>query len=189
MWNAEGLTSFTKGLGPAVSRAMVYGGLRLGLYAPIRDAMHPNGTTASLSSKLAAGVLSGAVAAAATNPLDLVKTRLQVQHSISMSTHATQRGPLAVLHELIATQGLPGLWKGTAAGATRAAVLTASQCATYDASKRVCTVVQLDLTSHRSRSLTAGMADMGTVCPRRHSRTHWCKHAHWSCDNHCNSTR
>lgn len=155
MWVVEGVKSFTKGLGPAVGRAMIYGGvaytpsgnntahnhdhpptgLRLGLYAPIRDILpasdpsHP-----SLVNKLAAGALSGAVAAAATNPLDLVKTRLQVQGLRNAS-------PIAVLRDLIATQGVGGLWRGTAAGATRAAVLTASQCATYDAAKRVCVCV------------------------------------------------
>lgn len=144
MWSAEGSASFVKGLGPAVSRAMVYGGLRLGLYTPIRDALHTNGTSASLSTKLVAGSLSGAFAAAVTNPLDLIKTRLQVQENTHNSNNKGigrningARGPLVVLRELISTQGVVGLWKGTMAGSTRAAVLTASQCATYDAAKRV----------------------------------------------------
>lgn len=131
MYIAEGVTSFTKGLVPAVSRAMIYGGLRLGLYAPIRDAIHssPGAYHSSLTTKLAAGALSGAIAAAVTNPLDLVKTRLQGQGRVS--------NPLTLVRELVATSGVAGLWKGTAAGATRAAVLTASQCVTYDAAKRV----------------------------------------------------
>ncbi len=59
----------------------IHTGLRLGLYGPIRDAMH---VEHSFLGKLAAGVISGAGAAAASNPLDLVKTRLQVWWCMSV---------------------------------------------------------------------------------------------------------
>ena len=46
------------------------------------------------------------------------------------------RNYFAVLKEVLATEGVSGLWQGTSPGMMRAAVLTASQMATYDEVKR-----------------------------------------------------
>lgn len=43
---------------------------------------------------------------------------------------------MSVMRDVLAREGVLGLWKGTAPAATRAAVLTASQCATYDSIKQ-----------------------------------------------------
>ncbi len=47
------------------------------------------------------------------------------------------RSIISLLRAIVQKEGIGALWKGTGAGATRAAVLTASQCATYDEAKRV----------------------------------------------------
>jgi hypothetical protein len=69
-----GVLALWKGVVPAMARGMVYGGLRLGLYAPIKDALHTSNWNDSWSTykKIAAGMGSGGMAAAITNPTELV---------------------------------------------------------------------------------------------------------------------
>ena len=88
----EGVVALWAGLPPALARGFLYGGLRLGLYSPLKDAIAGlggsgteaagSGTAAaggapppqlSFVGKLLAGSLSGGVAAAITNPTELVK--------------------------------------------------------------------------------------------------------------------
>jgi solute carrier family 25 (mitochondrial uncoupling protein), member 8/9 len=64
-----------KGVVPAMVRGMVYGGLRLGLYTPIKEALQGSSRNdaGSTYKKIAAGITSGALAAAITNPMELVR--------------------------------------------------------------------------------------------------------------------
>ncbi len=58
---------------------MVYAGLRLGLYVPIRNTLAGDlkpGENPSLKVKIASGLLSGALAISVANPTDVVKIRL-----------------------------------------------------------------------------------------------------------------
>jgi solute carrier family 25 uncoupling protein 8/9 len=79
-----------KGLPPAVARGLFYGGLRLGLYNPIKSLMAgaggPQGgdgprrgpapkDQAPVGLKVAAGSLSGGLAAALSSPTELIKAR------------------------------------------------------------------------------------------------------------------
>ena len=56
-------------------RQFLYGGLRYGLYAPIKDVLAPGQTSLPLHLKILAGGLSGTIAQAMANPCDLVKVR------------------------------------------------------------------------------------------------------------------
>ena len=55
---------------------------------------------------IAAGSLSGALAAWASNPIDLIKTRLQ-------SKENPHRTSTAVVRSIVQTDGIRGLWRGT----------------------------------------------------------------------------
>eukprot|EP00798_Chlamydomonas_sp_ICE-L_P012522 gene12522-15738_t len=75
----EGALALWKGLPPAVVRGLTYGGLRLGLYSPIKSMLvgeeckqHGGGGGAILT-KILAGSMSGGIAAVATSPTELVK--------------------------------------------------------------------------------------------------------------------
>ncbi|WIA37876.1 hypothetical protein OEZ86_014723 [Tetradesmus obliquus] len=152
----EGVLALWKGWLPGVTRGILYGGLRLGLYNPIKEALaahqqqaavsihssssssqpssiHSSNSSSSSSSspssavsnKLLAGVASGSLAAALLSPTELIKVRLQAPRSAYSSASAA-------VAAVVAADGVKGLWKGATPGVVRAAVLTASQCVTYD---------------------------------------------------------
>ncbi|GFH14689.1 predicted protein [Haematococcus lacustris] len=121
------------GLGPSLARGFFFGGARLGLYTPIKSAiMGGNSSSASFELKVLSGSLSGGLAAAVTSPIELVKTRLQA----AGKTPGAQKTSMGVIRAVMAADGVAGLWKGAMPGLFRSAILTASQCATYDEVKR-----------------------------------------------------
>lgn len=48
---------------------------------------------------------------------------------------------IGVLKKIVAEEGVKALWKGVGPAMARAGCLTASQMATYDEAKQVCTVL------------------------------------------------
>ncbi|KAG2486912.1 hypothetical protein HYH03_014411 [Edaphochlamys debaryana] len=158
----EGVLGLWKGLTPALARGFVYGGMRLGLYAPTRDLLETlasatsDGATGGLAAvglKVAAGTLSGALAAGLTSPTELVKTRLQAKD-------CSAKGPVEVALQVVKADGPLGLWRGAVPSMVRAGLLTASQVATYDTVKRE--VLMLSgwgdcLATHLTSSLISGV--------------------------------
>lgn len=80
IYRQEGLSGFTRGVQASAARAVFNGGIRLGLYDPIKGLLSADGSGGHLhvGQKLLAGSLSGGIGAVLTTPMELVKTRLQV---------------------------------------------------------------------------------------------------------------
>ncbi|EFN55710.1 hypothetical protein CHLNCDRAFT_134006 [Chlorella variabilis] len=121
----EGPLALGQGITPAVARGVLYGGLRIGLYTPMKSLLGAEGKDSGIAAKVAAGMLSGALAAGISNPTDLVKTHMQ-------KGGGSAGGPFTVMARVVRSEGVRGLWVGTTPSMARAALLTASQCATYD---------------------------------------------------------
>ena len=83
-----------------------HAGARLGTYSPIKAALGGDKEHNNLFRNIAAGCLSGGFAAAVTNPIDLIKTRLQAKGS-------PYRNAWHVVRSVVAEQGIAGLWAGT----------------------------------------------------------------------------
>ncbi|KAK6141306.1 hypothetical protein DH2020_024942 [Rehmannia glutinosa] len=126
----EGLRSLYLGLSPALMRSVLYGDLRLGLYEPSKYVCEMAFESTNVLMKIASGAFSGAVATALTNPVEVLKVRLQMNTKNSS-------GPIKELQKIASEEGVAGLWKGVGPAMARAGVLTAAQLATYDESKRV----------------------------------------------------
>lgn len=127
----EGPKALYLGLTPALTRSVLYGGLRLGLYEPSKYACDWAFGSTNILVKIASGGFAGATATALTNPTEVLKVRLQMNSSMKQS------GSIAEMQRLISEEGIRALWKGVGPAMARAAALTASQLATYDESKRV----------------------------------------------------
>lgn len=157
----EGLTALYKGIYPAVARGLFYGGVRLGCYGPAKNLLGATKENNSIVRNVAAGSLSGALAAWASNPIDLLKTRLQSKDN----PHKTST---AVVRHIIKEDGVRGLWRGTVPSTARAAVLTAAQCATYNEAKMAwmrMTNSGDTLSTHVGASMISGLVTTTLTAP------------------------
>lgn len=125
--NTEGALALNKGVVPATVRGMLYGGLRIGMYGPLKDAMSDVGgreaADVGLGTKISAGVVSGGIAAGVCNPTDIIKTRMQAHGG------STKMGIGEAVRDVVGdgAGGWRRLWNGTTPSMARAALLTAAQ--------------------------------------------------------------
>merc|ERR1712224_462308 len=121
IWSAEGIAGLQLGLGFVLVREASKNAFRIGLFEPMvvvleRGSEEPT----AMSSRVAAGFLTGGLSSFICNPLDLLKTRLQLDPSRGAGTNAP-----AVLRQLLATEGALGLWRrGVVANVARSSVAT-----------------------------------------------------------------
>lgn len=165
----EGLLAINRGVAPAVARGMLYGGMRIGLYNPIKTAISSD-QDHSVAVKIGAGMASGSIAAAVCNPTDLVKTRMQADSGSNVP-----RSPIAVARSIVESEGVKGLWKGTTPSMARAALLTAAQCATYDEVKDVFLhrlQWEDNISTHLAVSGVAGLVTTTVIAPADMVKTH-----------------
>lgn len=158
----EGPRSLYKGIVPALLRSALYGGLRLGLYEPCKGVLDRAFDCTNILTKIAAGAMSGAIATAATNPMEVLKVRMQV--SLQPSDGKFYRE----LRNLLVNEGLSGFWRGVGPSMARASTLTASQLATYDESKqrlRHWMALEEGFWLHISASLVAGGVGTTATAP------------------------
>eukprot|EP01135_Chromosphaera_perkinsii_P003998 Nk52_evm11s266 gene=Nk52_evmTU11s266 len=135
IWKTEGLRGLNRGLTGAVLREMTYSSLRIGFYEPTRNIIssidllspvfnHP------VTLKLTAGLISGSLAALLSNPVDVIKTRMQAGTGPRPPYRTTFHGLAHIArHE---GWGLNGLWKGVGPTVVRAALHSCAQVGSYD---------------------------------------------------------
>ncbi|OVA04382.1 C2 calcium-dependent membrane targeting [Macleaya cordata] len=126
----EGPGALYLGLTPALTRSVLYGGLRLSLYEPSKYVCEWASGTSNILVKIASGAFSGAIATALTNPAEVLKVRLQ------MNPNLGREGAIREMQKIASEEGIRALWKGVGPAMARAAALTASQLATYDEAKQ-----------------------------------------------------
>ena len=126
----EGVAALWKGTTAALLRSVSYGGLRFGLYKPIKTLVAPDGNL-SVAGKFGSALGSGAIASLLTNPVELVKVRLQANNSTK------DMSITSMLVKVYETRGLRGFWAGSFPSVARGSMLTASQCVTYEESKKM----------------------------------------------------
>ena len=122
-------TLWSPGLQATWVRAFGFTGLRVGLYPTVKKLVAGESESPSLASKVTAGAATGALGSAIANPVDLIRTRMQTQAGRTK----TYNSSLAVVNAVCANEGgVASLWRGVAATAVRATLLSGSQLATYD---------------------------------------------------------
>lgn len=123
----EGATAFWKGIAFAWGREASYASIKLGAYAPVRDALGA-GKDAPFYLKFLAGALTGGFGSVVGNPFDVMKTLAQANE-----------GKAVPLPTLVGTmyrdQGVAGFYRGVQVNVMRACVLNATKMGCYDISK------------------------------------------------------
>lgn len=128
----EGPSALWKGLVPGLHRQLLFGGLRLGLYQPVKDLVAPLGGPL-IAQKMAAGLTTGAIAISVANPADLVKVRLQAQGR--SSGPAKYSSALQAYRIIAKEEGLRGLWTGYMPNLARNSIMNCVELVGYDVSK------------------------------------------------------
>jgi solute carrier family 25 uncoupling protein 8/9 len=128
----EGVAALWKGLIPGLHRQVLFGGLRIGLYTPVKQLYDPLGLPA-LANKIAAGITTGFLAISVANPTDLVKVRLQAQgREGGAPKYSSALGAYA---KIAKEEGIAGLWTGYGANVGRNSIINAVELAGYDVVK------------------------------------------------------
>jgi len=164
----EGLTAFWKGLPFAYLREGSNTAIRLGAYAPVRDAIGANAPGAPFYMKFIAGAFTGAVGAMAGNPFDVLKTLAQ-----------TNKGPSLPMKELVQSmhidQGMGGFYRGLGVNMMRACALNSTKMGVYDVTKgyvvNATGWARKDTRTAFSSSFVAGFFMTCTVAPFDRIRT------------------
>jgi solute carrier family 25 protein 14/30 len=131
IWRSEGIRGLYRGFSAAALREATYSSLRFGLYEPLKVALDSSGGTKELPvwKKVTAGLVAGAGAAAIASPTDLLMIQMASSKQFPPPTM------YQVATEVIARDGVKGLYRGLGTTVTRAAVLGATKMATYDVIK------------------------------------------------------
>ena len=124
----EGITAFWKGIPWAYCREGSYTAIRLGAYAPVRDAIGAGSPDAPAHMKFLAGAITGAVGSVAGNPLDVLKT-------LSQTNKCTSVPLLTLVGQMYHDQGIAGFYRGVQVNIMRAITLNATKMGVYDISK------------------------------------------------------
>ncbi|XP_020086922.1 mitochondrial uncoupling protein 2-like isoform X1 [Ananas comosus] len=134
----EGLSALWKGIIPGLHRQCVYGGLRIGLYEPVKVFFAGDNFMGDISllTKILAALTTGALAIMVANPTDLVKVRLQAEGKLPPGVPRRYSGALNAYSTIIRQEGLEALWTGIGPNIARNAIINAAELASYDQVKQ-----------------------------------------------------
>mmetsp|Transcript_17424 Transcript_17424/g.25256 ORF Transcript_17424/g.25256 Transcript_17424/m.25256 type:complete len:298 (-) Transcript_17424:484-1377(-) len=124
----EGVAAFWKGIPWAYCREGSYTAIRLGAYAPVRDAIGAGSPDAPFYMKFLAGAITGAVGSVAGNPFDVLKT-------LAQTNKGTPKPLMSLVGQMYKDQGMKGFYRGVDVNIMRAIVLNATKMGVYDIAK------------------------------------------------------
>jgi len=114
VWRTEGLLAMYQGLPAAALRQAVYGGIGVGLYAPVRALVigDQDPKDAPVYKRIAAGMLTGGVGQLVASPTDVVKVRLQADGRLRLLGQTPRyRGTLDAFTRIPREEGIAGFYK------------------------------------------------------------------------------
>ncbi|KAI3447748.1 hypothetical protein Pfo_004413 [Paulownia fortunei] len=134
----EGLSALWKGIVPGLHRQCLFGGLRIGLYEPVKTFYVGKDHVGDvpLSKKILAALTTGAVAITIANPTDLVKVRLQAEGKLPPGVPRRYSGALNAYSTIVRQEGVAALWTGIGPNIARNAIINAAELASYDQVKQ-----------------------------------------------------
>lgn len=136
-YNHEGLSGIQKGLGAALAREVVKGGLKLGLYEPILSMLSTDeentNRSAPIYTRMTAGAISGVIGTIFCNPFELVKTRMQANagKQLAIGEQHVYTGLWNALSTVLAKEGFRSLFKGLEHSVVRSVVGSSLNLSTY----------------------------------------------------------
>jgi len=156
----EGASSFWKGIVFAYGRELSYTSIKLGAYAPVRDALGAGGDS-PFYMKFLAGAITGGTGSVFGNPFDVMKTLAQ--------TNTKTVGLADLVGNMYREQGIAGFYRGVEVNIMRACVLNATKMGCYDLTKGIVVEntgwARKDIRTSFSAAFVAGLFMTCTVAP------------------------
>jgi len=146
--------SFYRSLPITLAMSLPYSSLMMACNETIRYYINPTGTY-SLTSFLLAGAASGSFAAAATTPLDVIRTRLNTQGLERAKTSTGELGAaprhfkvkyhgfFEAYTSIARTQGLKGFFRGAGLRVLQLGPSCALSWGAYESAKHICSTINL----------------------------------------------
>lgn len=158
----EGVGALWKGIEPGLHRQCLFGGLRIGLYDPVKQMIVGKDHVGDvpLLQKIAAGLLTGGVAITIACPTDLVKVRMQGEGKLPPGAPRKYPNAFAAYGIIAREEGIAGLWTGLGPNVMRNAVINATELASYDQIKQMILAAGVEdgVGVHLGAGLGAGFA-------------------------------
>lgn len=140
-WDARGVRGFYSGLGATLFQIAPYMGLSFGIYSSLNsvaatrmDMAHSSALAVALS-YVGTGAIAGLLSKLTVYPLDTVKKRMQMRQVPRCTSYGViphYESSWACLRDILAREGLRGLYKGTSPSLVKSVVTHSSTFATYE---------------------------------------------------------
>ncbi|RVW15938.1 Mitochondrial uncoupling protein 1 [Vitis vinifera] len=155
----EGMSALWKGIVPGLHRQCLFGGLRIGMYEPVKAFYVGKDHVGDvpLSKKILAALTTGGLAITIANPTDLVKVRLQSEGKLPPGVPRRYSGSLNAYSTIVRQEGVGALWTGLGPNVARNAIINAAELASYDQVKQTI----LKIPGFKDNVLTHLLAGLG----------------------------
>ncbi|ETW01593.1 hypothetical protein H310_06233 [Aphanomyces invadans] len=146
IYRTEGFRGFLKGVGPNVTRGFIVNAAELGVYDQVKTSLISHGIVneGGIGATFGASLFAGFAGAAASNPVDVLKTRLMTQPS---GTSALYTGMISCARRTFQEEGVKAFYKGFIPNWMRKAPWCVVFFITYEESRAA-------LTAHDSTAVT-----------------------------------
>ena len=139
MVSEGGFVNLYQGLSAGLSRQLVYGTLRLGLFTTFERKLEEralkNRTTVSFRERAGASLAAGATAAFCGNPTEVALVRMQADGLKPLNERQNYRSVFDALARITRGEGILALWKGSGPTIIRAMSMNFGQLAFFSESK------------------------------------------------------
>lgn len=109
MLQERGPRAFLQGFAPTVFRQVTYSSVQFTTYTAVKQAIHPSSNDPMPTHKwLLAGLASATAVVVATQPLDVIKTRMQ-----SINSRVVYRSTPRTLYRIFIEEGVTTFWAGS----------------------------------------------------------------------------
>jgi len=162
----DGVTGLYRGLTASLLRQMTYSTVRFGVYEELKSRAVPEGQKPSLPLLIGLSAFSGVLGGISGNAADVTNVRMQQDSALPKDQQRGYRNGLHGMYRMFREEGLRSWFRGVGANSMRAALMNASQLASYDTFK-VTLMTHTSLgdttTTHFASSLLAGFVAT-TIC-------------------------
>ncbi|OTB03381.1 hypothetical protein M426DRAFT_321752 [Hypoxylon sp. CI-4A] len=162
----QGPRGLYNGLTASLLRQMTYSTVRFGVYEELKNRTTPEGTKPSLPLLIGLSTFSGFLGGISGNAADVTNVRMQQDPALPAAQRRGYKNGLDGMFRMLREEGFRSWFRGVWPNSTRAALMNASQLATYDTFKVLLmtyTPLGDTTTTHFASSLLAGFVAT-TVC-------------------------